>query len=46
MMVNELQTAIKVYLEKALRDKYKNTILVHSGTISENEGKPKPAILE
>ena len=34
------------YIKTRLSDNLKNTILVHSGIISENEGKPKPAVLE
>lgn len=34
------------YIKARLTDNLKNTILIHSGITSENEGKPKPTILE
>ena len=34
------------YIKTRLSDNLKNTILVHSGIISEKEGNPRPAILE
>ena len=34
------------YIKTRLSDNLKNTILVHSGIISESEGKPKPTVLE
>ncbi|MGH9984912.1 MAG: hypothetical protein ACRD8W_13255, partial [Nitrososphaeraceae archaeon] len=34
------------YIKARLSDDLKKTILIHSGIITENEGKPKPAVLE